>query len=92
MGASMISQSEMTNNRFSNANPGGSFLFNTNATVTNLAQVQEKTTQAAVAFIIQSEREIAAWKKSTPMTLQDINSYVAVKFVSKLSGIPAGLN
>jgi|LauGreDrversion4_2_1035121.scaffolds.fasta_scaffold70946_4 hypothetical protein len=37
-------------------------------------QIQEaKLTQAALTFIIQSESEIAPWKKTTPISTQDLN-------------------
>eukprot|EP00352_Strombidinopsis_acuminata_P009498 CAMPEP_0176364578 /NCGR_PEP_ID=MMETSP0126-20121128/19885_1 /TAXON_ID=141414 ORGANISM="Strombidinopsis acuminatum, Strain SPMC142" /NCGR_SAMPLE_ID=MMETSP0126 /ASSEMBLY_ACC=CAM_ASM_000229 /LENGTH=120 /DNA_ID=CAMNT_0017721269 /DNA_START=465 /DNA_END=827 /DNA_ORIENTATION=+ len=31
------------------------------------------------------EKEIAAWKKTTPMSTLDLNSYVTVKFVTKVT-------
>jgi hypothetical protein len=43
--------------------------------------------QAALTFIVQTEREIAPWKKATPLSTVDLCSYVAIKFVSRLSGV-----
>jgi hypothetical protein len=43
-----------------------------------------------VAFIIQNEKEVIPWKKKTPMSLQDLNQFIAIKFITKIvSGGPA---
>ena len=47
----------------------------------------EKVIQASLTFILQTEREIAPWKMSTPLSTVDLSSYVAVKFVSRLYGV-----
>jgi len=36
---------------------------------------------------LQTEKEIAPWKKSTPISTVDLNSYLAIKFVIKISGL-----
>jgi hypothetical protein len=53
----------------------------------------EKTFSAAICMIIQNERDIAPWKKTAPLSTQDLNSYVSVKFVTRIHGVPvAGVN
>ena len=47
-----------------------------------------KNYQASMCMIIQTERDIAPWKKTAPQTTQELNSYIAVKFITRLHGIP----
>lgn len=49
-------------------------------------QSGEKTTQAALAFVIQTERELAPWKKTTPLSTIELNSYISIKFVTRIVG------
>lgn len=42
-----------------------------------------KVQDAAVAFIIQNEKEVIPWKKKTPISTSDLNQFIAIKFVSK---------
>ena len=49
-----------------------------------------KTYQAAICLIIQTEREIAPWKKTAPQTTQDLNAYIAIKFITRIHGISTG--
>ena len=50
----------------------------------------QKQFDAAVAFIIQNEKEVIPWKKKTPISTSDLNQFVAVKFVTKIVGGPQG--
>ena len=31
-----------------------------------------------------------AWKKTAPLSTQDLNSYISVKFVTRIHGVPVG--
>lgn len=42
--------------------------------------------QACLSFVLQTEKEIAPWKKHIPISTQDFSAYVAVKFVIKVQG------
>ena len=39
----------------------------------------------AVAFIIQNEKEVIPWKMKTPVSTQDLNQFIAVKFITKIT-------
>ena len=39
--------------------------------------------------MIQTEKEIAPWKKTNPICTQDLNSYIAVKLVTRVMGLSA---
>lgn len=54
-----------------------------------ITSVDPKLHQAAICFVIQNEREIAPWKKTTPLSTFDLNSYIAVKFVTKVLNMPS---
>ena len=47
-----------------------------------------KNYQVSMCMIIQSELDIAPWKKNAPQTTQELNSYIAVKLVTRLHGVP----
>lgn len=63
-----------------------------NATMHGLSSNPDgsKTYQAVVALVLQTEKEIAPWKKTDPMTTGELNSYIAVKLVSRIHGVPSG--
>lgn len=53
-----------------------------------IGQIQnEKPYQASLTFMIQTEKEIAPWKKSTPLCTVDLNAFIAVKLVIKITGL-----
>lgn len=43
-----------------------------------------KQYEAAVAFVIQNEREVIPWKKKMPISTTDLNQFIAIKFVTKI--------
>ena len=53
-------------------------------------QIVGKQYEAAVAFVIQNEKEVIPWKKKTPISLSDLNQFIAIKFVTKVAGGPSG--
>lgn len=53
-------------------------------------KAQGKQFDAAIAFIIQNEKEVIPWKKKTPISTQDLNQFIAIKFITKISVQPAG--
>jgi hypothetical protein len=85
MNQSIMSNSEVQNTLMMN---------NNNTTMMNNALQTNpdgsKTFQAGICLIIQSEREIAPWKKTAPMTTQELNSYIAVKLITRIHGIGTG--
>ena len=44
-----------------------------------------KRYEAAVAFVIQNEKEVIPWKQKTPMSTTDLNQFIAIKFVTRVS-------
>ena len=63
----------------------------TNMTMHNALQTNpdgSKNYQATMCLIIQTECDIAPWKKTAPQTTQDLSSYIAVKFVTRILGVP----
>jgi hypothetical protein len=44
----------------------------------------QKQYEAAVAFIIQNEKEVIPWKKKTPISTSDLNQFIAIKFITKV--------
>tara|TARA_B110000285_G_C14757151_1_gene437921 strand:- start:90 stop:509 length:420 start_codon:yes stop_codon:yes gene_type:complete len=52
---------------------------------------QTKQLEAAIAFIIQNEKEVIPWKKKTPISTLDLNQFIAIKFVTKIQApVPTG--
>lgn len=63
----------------------------TNMTMHNALQNNpdgSKVYQASMCLIMQTERDIAPWKKTAPQTTQELNSYIAIKMVSRIHGVP----
>eukprot|EP00347_Sterkiella_histriomuscorum_P015647 403356230 len=53
---------------------------------------QDSKIQGALCFIIQNEKEVIPWKRTTPMGTSDLNSFISVKFLTKIQSVGGQLN